>query len=87
MLYTGLCCSLLEIEDETQLANHPLRGGAVPIEIKAGATYNKSFLKGINYWKKIQPQTPESFLIYTGETSFQQQETKIFNWKELDKIA
>ena len=36
---------------------------------------------------KIQPQTQESFLIYTGETSFQQQETKILNWKELDKIS
>ena len=127
---TGLCCSLLEIENETQLANHPLRGslfenfvllellkerfnrglrsnfyfwrdrtgneidvlldkaaGAVPVEVKAGATYNKSFLKGISYWEKIQPQTQESFLIYTGETSFQQQETKILNWKELDKIS
>ena len=61
--------------------------GAVPVEVKAGATYNKSFLKGISYWEKIQPQTQESFLIYTGETSFQQQETKILNWKELDKIS
>jgi predicted AAA+ superfamily ATPase len=127
---TGLCCSLLEIEHEVQLANHPLRGslfenfvilellkqrfnkglrnsfyywrdrtgneidilfdkatGAVPIEIKAGETYNKSFLKGIDYWKKMQPETKESFLIYTGEASFQQQKTEIMNWKEMDRIA
>jgi uncharacterized protein len=124
---TGLCCSLLEIENEVQVANHPLRGalfenfvllellkhrfnrglrnsfyfwrdrtgneidilfdkatGPIPIEIKAGVTYNKSFLKGIDYWKKIQPGTGQSFLIYTGEASFQQQETEIINWKELD---
>ncbi|HVU97935.1 MAG TPA: ATP-binding protein [Puia sp.] len=127
---TGLCCSLLEIENQVQLANHPLRGalfenfvllellkqrlnrglrsnfyfwrdrtgneidilldratGAVPIEIKASATYNQSFLKGIEYWRKIQPGTTQSFLIYTGETSFPQQETEIINWKELNKIA
>ncbi|MBS1660232.1 MAG: ATP-binding protein [Bacteroidetes bacterium] len=127
---TGLCCSLLEIENEVQLANHPLRGalfenfvllellkqrfnkglrsnfyfwrdrtgneidilldrstGAIPIEIKASSTYNKSFLKGIDYWKKIQPGIPQSFLIYTGESSFQQQETEIINWKELNTIA
>jgi predicted AAA+ superfamily ATPase len=127
---TGLCCSLLEIENEIQLANHPLRGslfenfillellkqrfnkglrnnfyfwrdrtgnevdvlldkatGAIPVEIKAGATYNKSFLKGINYWKKMQPQTQESFLVYTGKASFQQQETKILNWEDSDEIA
>lgn len=127
---TGLCCSLLEIENEMQLANHPLRGalfenfvllellkgrfnrglrsnfyfwrdrtgneidilidkadGAIPIEIKASATYDKSFLKGINYWKKIQPGITRGFLIYTGEESFQQQETAIINWKELDGIG
>jgi predicted AAA+ superfamily ATPase len=127
---TGLCCSLLEIDNEVQLANHPLRGalfenfvllellkhrfnsglrssfyfwrdrtgneidilfdkaaGAIPIEIKAGATYNNSFLKGIDYWIKIQPGTTQSFLVYTGEASFQQQGTEIINWKELDKIT
>jgi predicted AAA+ superfamily ATPase len=127
---TGLCCSLLEIENEVQLANHPLRGalfenfvllellknrfnrglrssfyywrdrtgneidilfdkanGAIPLEIKSGATYNKSFLKGIDYWRKLQPGSKQSFLIYTGDTSIQLQETEIINWKELDKIV
>ena len=126
---TGLCCSLLEIENEVQLANHPLRGalfenfvllellkqrfnkgqrnnfyywrdrtgneidilidkanGAIPVEIKSSATYNKSFLKGIAHWKKIQPATKQSFLVYTGEESLQQQETQILNWKALDKV-
>ena len=56
------------------------------IEIKASATYNKILLKGIDYWRKIQPGTTQSFLIYTGEASFQQQETEIINWKELNKV-
>jgi predicted AAA+ superfamily ATPase len=127
---TGLCCSLLEIEYEIQLANHPLRGalfenfvllelmkqrlnrgqrrnfyfwrdrtgnevdilldkatGAIPIEIKASATYNKSFLKGINYWDGLQKTPNQSFLIYTGENSFRQQGTEILNWKELRKVT
>ncbi len=126
---TGLCCSLLEIENEVQLANHPLRGalfenfvllellkqrfnkglrsnfyywrdrtgneidilidkavGVIPLEIKASATYNKSFLKGITYWKKIQPATEQSFLVYTGNELLQQQQTHILNWKELDRV-
>lgn len=126
---TGLCCSLLEIEKEGQLANHPLRGsifenyvvlemlkqrfnkglrsnfyfwrdrtgneidilvdkavGAIPVEIKASATYNPSFLKGIDYWEKIQPQTTQSYLVYTGEEAFLQKGTQIVNWKEIYKI-
>ncbi len=126
---TGLCCSLLEIENEIQLAHHPLRGalfenfvllellkqrfnkgqrsnfyywrdrtgneidilidkatGAIPVEIKSSTTYNRSFLKGIAYWKKIQPATEQSFLIYAGEGFLQQQETQILNWKMLDRI-
>lgn len=126
---TGLCCSLLEIEQEVQLANHPLRGalfenfvllellkqrfnrgqrgnfyfwrdkpgneidilldratGTVPIEIKASATYNKSFLKGITYWEKMQTVPASSFLIYTGEAAFRQHGTEILNWKELRKV-
>jgi predicted AAA+ superfamily ATPase len=126
---TGLSCSLLEIEQEVQLANHPLRGalfenfvllellkqrfnkgqrgnfyfwrdrtgneidilmdratGATPIEVKASATYNRSFLKGINYWKKLHPNPGPSFLIYTGNSSYQQEETEVLNWKDLGKI-
>ena len=126
---TGLCCSLLEIENEVHLANHPLRGalfenfvllellkqrfnkglrsnfyywrdrtgneidilidkaaGVIPLEIKASATYNKSFLKGITYWKKIQPATEQSFLVYTGNELLQQQQTHILNWKEPDRL-
>ncbi|HVY75993.1 MAG TPA: DUF4143 domain-containing protein [Puia sp.] len=60
--------------------------GAIPVEVKAGATYRKSFLKGIHYWEKMQSTPGPSFLIYTGETSYQQQRTSILNWKALERV-
>ncbi|MFN6089011.1 MAG: ATP-binding protein, partial [Cyclobacteriaceae bacterium] len=106
---TGLCCSLLEIENEKHLANHPLRGallenlillellkgrlnqglrsnlfywrdrtgneidilidqpsGAIPVEVKSASTFNSDFLKGINYWQKINPKVKTRCLVFTG---------------------
>lgn len=126
---TGLCCSLLEIEKENQLSNHPLRGamfenfillellktrfnkglrnnfyfwrdrtgneidllidtaeGPIPVEIKTSATYHTDFLKGIKYWKKIQPQNNKSYVVYTGTQSIMQQETRLLNWKKIGDI-
>jgi predicted AAA+ superfamily ATPase len=125
---TGLCCSLLEIENEKQLTNHPLRGallenlvvlellkgrlnqglrsnlfywrdrtgneidilidqpsGAIPIEVKSASTFNSDFLKGINYWQKINPKVKTSYLVFTGKDG-ETDRTKILNWRNLDKI-
>ncbi|WP_028297157.1 ATP-binding protein [Olivibacter sitiensis] len=126
---TGLCCSLLEMEEVGHLSNHPLRGsifenfvvlellkkrlnsgqranlyfwrdrtgheidvlvdkagGAMPIEIKASQTYNKDFLKGISYWKGIQPASTASFVIYTGSGGLIQHDTQVLNWRQIDDI-
>jgi predicted AAA+ superfamily ATPase len=125
---TGLCCSLLEIENEKHLANHPLRGallenlillellkgrlnqglrsnlfywrdrtgneidilidqpsGAIPVEVKSASTFNSDFLKGINYWQKINPKVKTSYLVFTGKDG-ETDRTKILNWRNLDKI-
>jgi hypothetical protein len=125
---TGLCCSLLELETESHVNTHPLRGAlfenliilellkarfnngqrsnlffwrdrtgneidvlidqsaqVIPLEIKSAATFNSDFVKGINYWKKINPQVKKSFVVYTGKSS-QLNLTKILNWKEIDSI-
>lgn len=51
---TGLCCSLLEIENEKQLANHPLRGALfenlMVVELLKGRL-NRGLRSNLFYWK------------------------------------
>ena len=125
---TGLCCSLLELETESHVNTHPLRGAlfenfiilellkarfnngqrsnlfywrdrtgneidllldqsgqVVPIEIKTAATFTKDYVKGISYWKKINPQTKNSYVIFTGNSS-SFNSSDILNWKEVGLI-
>jgi predicted AAA+ superfamily ATPase len=122
---TGLCCSLLELETESHVNTHPLRGAlfenliilellkarfnngqrsnlfywrdrtgneidvlldqsaqVVPIEIKTSATFTTDYVKGINYWKKINPNVKKAFVVFTGKTA-SLDKTSILNWKEI----
>ena len=56
----------------------------IPAEIKSGETFNRDFLKGIQYWKNIsdKPDTPAA-VIYGGDTSFMHQNTAIRSWMEI----
>ncbi len=51
---TGLCCSLLEIENEKQLANHPLRGSLLEnfiiVELLKNRL-NKGLRSNLYYWR------------------------------------
>lgn len=51
---TGLCCSLLEIESEKQLANHPLRGSllenSIIVELLKNRL-NKGLRSNLYYWR------------------------------------
>ncbi|MFN9518888.1 MAG: ATP-binding protein, partial [Bacteroidota bacterium] len=125
---TGLCCSLLELENESHVNTHPLRGAlfenliilellkarynngqrgnlfywrdrtgneidvlidqssqVIPVEIKTASTFNTDYVKGINYWKKINPGTKKSYVIYTGKSAVLDS-SKILNWKDLGVI-
>lgn len=125
---TGLCCSLLEIETDSHVNTHPLRGalfenliilellktrynngqrsnlfywrdrtgneidilidqstGVIPIEIKTATTFSTDYLKGINYWKKINTTTKNAYVVYTGKHS-SINDTDILNWKEIGLI-
>jgi predicted AAA+ superfamily ATPase len=125
---TGLCCSLLELETESHVNTHPLRGAlfenliilellkarynngqrgnlfywrdrtgneidvlidqssqVIPVEIKTASTFNTDYVKGINYWKKINTGTQKSYVIYTGKSAVLYT-TTILNWKELGAI-
>jgi predicted AAA+ superfamily ATPase len=122
---TGLCCSLLELETESHVNTHPLRGAlfenliilellkarfnngqrsnlfywrdrtgneidvlldqsaqVVPIEIKTSATFTTDYVKGINYWKKINPNVKKAFVVFTGKT-VSLDKISILNWKEI----
>lgn len=59
-----------------------------PIEIKAGATFSHSFLKGINKTKEIfahshTETSPSSAVIYGGEQNMLQHDTEVVGWKSL----
>jgi len=125
---TGLCCSLLELETESHVNTHPLRGAlfenliilellkarfnngqrsnlyywrdrtgneidvlidqssqVIPVEIKTAATFNGDYLKGINYWKKINTAIKHSYVVYSGKSSAIDN-TNILNWKEINLI-
>jgi predicted AAA+ superfamily ATPase len=125
---TGLCCSLLELETESHVNTHPLRGAlfenliilellkarynngqrgnlfywrdrtgneidvlidqssqVIPVEIKTASTFNTDYVKGINYWKKVNPDTKKAFVIYTGKSAFLDS-SQILNWKDLGVI-
>lgn len=122
---TGLCCSLLELETESHVNTHPLRGAlfenliilellkarfnngqrsnlfywrdrtgneidvlldqsaqVVPIEIKTSATFTTDYVKGINYWKKINPNVKKAFVVFTGKTA-SLDKISMLNWKEI----
>jgi predicted AAA+ superfamily ATPase len=57
----------------------------IPIEIKTATTFNTDYLKGINYWKKINTVNKNSYVIYTGKSSAIS-DTNILNWKEIGLI-
>lgn len=122
---TGLCCSLLELETESHVNTHPLRGAlfenliilellkakfnngqrsnlfywrdrtgneidvlldqsaqVVPVEIKTSATFTTDYVKGINYWKKINPNVKKAFVVFTGKTA-SLDKISMLNWKEI----
>jgi len=52
--------------------------GAIPVEIKFSETFHVDFLKGINYWQKLNPTIKDSYLIFRGK-NVEIEKTKILN--------
>ena len=56
----------------------------IPIEIKAGKTYNESFLAQLNYWNKISGNSDDnSFIIYGGDSDYKNSSIEIVSWRSL----
>lgn len=57
-----------------------------PIEIKAGASFNTDYLKGIKIWNDLKKEKSQSYLIYNGEND-KVADTNMLNWKSVTKIG
>ncbi len=53
------------------------------IEIKSGQTVNKDYFKGINYFKKLNPEIKNSYIYYGGFESYERQGMNIKSWRDL----
>lgn len=55
----------------------------IPVEIKAGKTFNSDYLKHLLYFGKLPGlKTDKKFLIYNGRTMQQGQGIPLLNWKD-----
>ena len=58
----------------------------IPIEIKSSSTFNKTFLKGLDYFKAItKERTSSGYVIYSGQQEQQLKQWQVINFKHLDK--
>lgn len=57
------------------------------VELKSLATFNYSFLKGLNYYQKIaQDKNTKRFLVYAGDHSYETNGVSVFSYKDLAKL-
>lgn len=60
----------------------------IPIEIKAGKTFHRDFLKGLNYFKKlVGERCGEGFLVYSGDKEQANQEVTLLNYRNAIKVV
>ncbi len=52
----------------------------IPIEIKAGMTFDKNFIKGLTYWQELSGKT-NGMLIYGGDEELHIKDCDIQGWK------
>lgn len=62
-------------------------GNLIPIEIKSSETFNKSFLKGIQYFMNITEKAKNGYLIYAGNPIGKTKDINILNFKDMHKIT
>ena len=58
----------------------------IPIEIKSGQTIADDFFKGINYYKKLNPAAKQSWLIYGGDKSYQENGHNVCPYDGIDEV-
>jgi len=60
----------------------------VPVEIKAGQTFHREFLKGLDYFKKIVgDRFAQGFLIYSGELEQIMHDVTLLNYRDAIQVV
>lgn len=63
------------------------RDQLTPIEIKAGKTFNTSFLDQISYWNSLSGnQAENAYLIYGGDKDYNTSKANVVSWRNLNKL-
>lgn len=62
-------------------------GKLTPIEIKSSETFNKKFIKGIQYFMNLTEKAKGGFLVYAGNPIGGTEEVKILNFKNTKDIT
>ncbi len=58
-----------------------------PVEIKSAKTFDTSFLRGVNYFKKlVGDRINNSYLVYSGEQSQIISGVKLINYRDINNI-
>lgn len=56
--------------------------GAVPVEIKSGATIASDFFKGLNHWGRMAGGAMRGVLVYGGDRSFRRNDVSVRSWRQ-----
>ncbi len=63
------------------------QGKLIPIEIKSSATFDNSFLKGLNYFSALlKERLGDQYLVYNGEDEFIVNQVKVINFRSTKKL-
>lgn len=59
----------------------------IPVEIKSAQTFDKSFLKGIKYFKKLtKDRVKRSYLVYSGNIKQSISDIQLLNYRDITSI-
>ena len=62
----------------------PMAQKIIPIEIKSSETYHSEFLRGLQYFRKVNPlKTLQPILVYGGSEELKSEEISIVNFKKI----
>lgn len=62
-------------------------GKLIPVEIKSSETFNKKFLRGVEYFMNLTEKARSGFLVYAGDPTGGSEKIRILNYKNVKEIT
>jgi predicted AAA+ superfamily ATPase len=56
----------------------------LPVEVKAGQTFNPDFCKHLTYFKTLAHDVATGFVVYGGEKTEKRKDVQLVAWRDLD---